>query len=142
MENDCCLLPDSGKVLDLLSPRSNFINSKYTFTCFDVRFQPCVSPVCLKARAEAELGAALAGERMQRDGELTEIKCVVDEMMTLDASASGGGIAGRGRDLFSPPRRGAGGSRRSQAISHQPRSSSEAQHDTTLNFMDVGAAAR
>lgn len=96
----------------------------------------------MKARAEAELGAVLAGERMQRDGELTEIKCVVDEMITLDASASGGGIAGRGQDLFSPPRGGAGGARRSRVVSHQPCPSSDSQHDTTLNFMDVGAAAR
>ncbi|CAN0109318.1 unnamed protein product, partial [Ectocarpus sp. 12 AP-2014] len=58
------------------------------------------------ARAEAELGAALAGERLRRDGELTEIKSVVDEMMTLDPSASGGGVAGISGDLFSPPRGG------------------------------------
>lgn len=57
-----------------------------------------------KARAEAELGAALAGERLRRDGELTEIKSVVDEMMTLDPSASGGGVAGISGDLFSPSR--------------------------------------
>lgn len=44
----------------------------------------------------------MAGERRLRDGELTEIKSVVDEMMTLDASASGGGVAGRHGDLFSP----------------------------------------
>ncbi|CAN0308038.1 unnamed protein product, partial [Laminaria digitata] len=59
------------------------------------------------AQAEAELGAALAGERIRRDGELTEIKSVVDEMMTLDASASGGGVAGIvNGDLLYPPRSG------------------------------------
>ncbi|CAM9867175.1 unnamed protein product, partial [Ectocarpus sp. 12 AP-2014] len=63
-------------------------------------------PLFPKARAEAELGAALAGERLRRDGELTEIKSVVDEMMTLDPSASGGGVAGISGDLFSPPRGG------------------------------------
>lgn len=57
-----------------------------------------------QARAEAELGAALAGERLRRDGELTEIKSVVDEMMTLDPSASGGGIAGVTGSLFGSPR--------------------------------------
>lgn len=57
-----------------------------------------------QAQAEAELGAALAGERLRRDGELTEIKSVVDEMMVLDSSASGGNVVGANRDLFSPPR--------------------------------------
>lgn len=57
-----------------------------------------------QARAEAELGAALAGERLRCDGELTEIKSVVDEMMILDPSASGGDAVGVSGDLFSPPR--------------------------------------
>lgn len=75
---------------------------------------PCVSTMihlpkfvlklnCVQqARTEAEFGAALVGERLQRDGELTEIKSVVDEMMNLDASASGGGVAGK-EGLSSPP---------------------------------------
>lgn len=74
-------------------------HSTFTFVPF---------PLPRQARAEAELGAALAGERLRRDGELTEIKSVVDEMMTLDASASGGGVAGRAGDLFHPPLGGDG----------------------------------
>lgn len=45
----------------------------------------------------------MAGERLQRDDELTEIKSVVDELIKVDASASGGGVAGRG-GLLSPRR--------------------------------------
>lgn len=100
----------------------------------------CVSPfycchIPQRSHAEAELGAALAGERMKRNGELTEIKSVVDEMMTLDASASGGGIAGRG-DLFSPPRA------RKSRLGSQMYPSSSSHHDTTVTSLEVGAAAR
>lgn len=74
---------------------------------------------------------------MQRDGELTEIKSVVDEMMTLDSSASGGGIAGRGGDQFSPPR-GKRAGRRNRLYPY-PATTSDVQANTSVKVVEVGA---
>ena len=46
----------------------------------------------------------LNGERRRRNGEVTEIKSVVDEMITLDASASGSDVARIDGDFFCHPR--------------------------------------
>lgn len=58
----------------------------------------------LKA-ALKKLCAVLADERLRRDGELTEIKSVVDEIMALHLGASGEDEASGHRDVFSNPLR-------------------------------------
>lgn len=64
------------------------------------RAMDCEAIGTLKA-ALKELGAALTDERLRRNGEMTEIKSMVDEIMTLHLGASGGGEVIRHGDVLS-----------------------------------------